>query len=113
MSKPSLPKWLIENPEGVILQLKVQPNASRSEISGEYKERDIVRLKIRVSAPPVEDAANRALLHFLKKTIGVSSSCIHLLRGEVSRSKDVLIQGISAEEIAQSLHVRKRGNKTR
>lgn len=94
-----LPKWLVKTSEGTIARLYVQPNASRSEIVGEHGSDEGIRLKVRIAAPAVDSAANEELLHFLKKLLRISASKIQLLRGNASRSKDVLFLGISAEDL--------------
>jgi len=98
-----IPKWAVRRPDGVIIRLYVQPNASRSEVSGEHGEGEAVRLKIRIAAPPVDSAANEELVYFLKKSIGVPASRIHLIRGATSRSKDVFLEGTSLEEAVEKL----------
>lgn len=103
MTKTPLPNWITEVKDGVVLRLHIQPKASRSGISGEHGEGDSMRLKIRVAAPPVDGAANEELLRFLKKATGAAASRIHLIRGDKSRSKDVLIEGASPKEIAKRL----------
>lgn len=72
----------------LILALHVQPRASRDEISGLHGE----RLKVRITAPPVDGAANDHLLAFLAKTFGVAKSQVTLLAGESGREKRVRIE---------------------
>ena len=72
----------------LILELHVQPRASRDEISGLHGE----RLKVRITAPPVDGAANSHLLAFLAKTFGVAKSQVILLAGESGREKRVRIE---------------------
>lgn len=93
------PKWITTNTEGVIVRLHIQPKASRSEIFGEYGEGDSIRLKVRISAPPVDDLANDELIRFLKKTTNIPVSRIHIIHGRTSKFKDVLFTGESAVEI--------------
>ncbi len=88
-----------ENAEGVTVRLHIQPKASRSEISGEHGEGDSVRLKIRIAAPPVDGEANEELVRFLKKVTKIPTSRIHLLRGETSKSKDVLFENASVKDL--------------
>ncbi len=52
------------------------------------------RIKIRIAAPPVDGEANQELLRFLKKQTGIPAARIRFLRGESSRSKDVLFSGV-------------------
>jgi len=98
-----IPKWAVRRADGVVVRLYVQPNASRSEVSGEHGEGEAVRLKIRIAAPPVDSAANEELVYFLKKAVGIPASRIHLVRGAASRSKDVLLEGVSLEGAIEKL----------
>ena len=95
------PGWLREVPEGVVLMIVLQPKASRSEIVGPHGEPP--RLKIRIAAPPVEGEANEELVRFLKKLLGIPANRIEILRGHSSKQKEVLCQGLSAEEAIVSL----------
>lgn len=82
-----------ETPEGVIIALKVVPNASRNEIVG--MEND--ELKVRIAAVPDQGKANKELIAFLAKTFHISKSQVILLHGETSRHKKLLLQGIHAD----------------
>ena len=62
----SLPPWLQTRPDGVLLSLKVQPRASRDEV-GEALGNE---LKVKITAPPVDSAANEALVRFLAEVLG-------------------------------------------
>lgn len=75
--------------ERLVLQLRVQPRASRDEIVGPHGEE---ALKIRITAPPVEGKANAHLIRFLAKAFGVSRSQVSLLGGDSSRSKRIAIE---------------------
>lgn len=89
--------WLEETKDGVLLRLQIQPNASRTEVIGLHGEPP--RLKIRIASPPVEGAANEELLHFLRKKLKVKSSQLTILRGQTSKMKDVLCEGISVSVV--------------
>jgi uncharacterized protein (TIGR00251 family) len=78
---------------GCVIRLLIQPKASKTEVIGPFGEPP--RLKLRVMAPPVEGAANAAVLEFLAKKLGVAKNKVHLIRGEQSRLKDFLVQGLS------------------
>lgn len=99
MSESENPKWLTKCAEGVVVRFHIQPKASRSEICGECGDGTTTRLKVRIAAPPVDGSANEELIRFLKKLTGIPASHIHIIRGETSRSKDVLLQGASVEGI--------------
>jgi uncharacterized protein (TIGR00251 family) len=85
--------------EGVVLRIRLQPRASRDAVIGESGG----RLRVSVTAPPVEDAANEAVVKYISKTLGVSKSSVQLLRGKKAREKDFLIQGADAEAIRSTL----------
>ncbi|HHM05537.1 MAG TPA: YggU family protein [Gammaproteobacteria bacterium] len=71
----------------LILNLQVQPRASRNEFAGVHG----TRLRLRLTAPPVDGAANAALLRFLAGTFGVAKSKVSLLKGTAGRAKQVSI----------------------
>ncbi|MCB2192204.1 MAG: YggU family protein [Deltaproteobacteria bacterium] len=81
--------------EGVSLAIRVAPRASRNELAG--VEAGV--LKVRLTAPPVEGAANQALVKLLAKTLGVAKGKVRVVSGERSRNKRVLIQGLSPKEL--------------
>ncbi|SDI26995.1 DUF167 domain-containing protein [Pseudomonas panipatensis] len=73
--------------EDLILDCHLQPKASRDEFAGLHGE----RLKIRLTAPPIEGKANAHLLAFLGKAFGVPKSTVVLESGELNRQKRVRI----------------------
>ena len=74
--------------EDLILDCHLQPKASKDEFAGRHGE----RLKIRITAPPVEGKANAHLLAFLGKAFGVARSQVTLESGELNRQKRVRIR---------------------
>lgn len=60
-------------------------------------------IKIRVKAPPVDGAANDELVRFLAKRCKVARSSVRLVSGATSRHKQVVVDDLTAEEVAQSL----------
>ncbi|PBV75933.1 YggU family protein [Pseudomonas aeruginosa] len=74
--------------EDLLLDCHLQPKASRDEFAGLHGE----RLKIRLTAPPVEGKANAHLLAFLGKAFGVAKSLVSLESGELNRQKRVSIR---------------------
>jgi uncharacterized protein len=72
------------------LGVRVQPRASREEITG---WRDDGVLLVRLSAPPVDGAANRALCRLIARRAGVAPSRVAVVRGERSRDKVVRVEG--------------------
>jgi uncharacterized protein (TIGR00251 family) len=87
-----MPSWLREVPGGVVLEVLVQPRASRTRIVGEHGG----RLKIQLAAPPVEGEANAALVAFLAERLEVRKAAVSLMRGEAGRRKTVRIEGVDA-----------------
>ena len=74
--------------DDLILDCHLQPKASSDEFAGLHGD----RLKIRLTAPPVEGKANAYLLAFLGKAFGVAKSQVSLISGELNRQKRVRIQ---------------------
>jgi uncharacterized protein (TIGR00251 family) len=77
----------------VTLSVRIQPRASKNELL----EREGGGLKIRLTAPPVDGAANEALIRFLADRAGVSKSQVEIITGHASRDKVVRITGIAPE----------------
>ena len=82
-----------------LLQLKVTPNARRSEITG-FSEGV---LQVRIAAPPVKGKANRELTALVSRILGVKKSAITIVRGQTSRNKVISIEGLSGEDIMRRL----------
>lgn len=76
---------------GVRLEVRVQPRSSRNQICGEVEG----CLKIKLTAPPVDGEANRALVKFLAEWLQVSRQDVVILRGETSHHKLIEISGVS------------------
>jgi len=87
-----MPAWLREEPGGLVLELLVQPRASRTRVAGEHGG----RLKIQLAAAPVDGEANAALVEFLAGALGVRRAEVAILRGEAGRRKTVRVAGASA-----------------
>ncbi len=58
-------------------------------------------LKVRVAAPPVEGAANQAMLRFLAEELGVSRRSVRLVAGAAGRQKLVVVEGVTPEELTE------------
>ena len=97
MNQP--PSFLRESREGVLLAVKVTPRASRNEIGGAHG----TELKIKVTAPPVDAAANAAVHELLVETLDCPRHAVQLVRGPTSRHKVFAIHGLALEEIARRL----------
>lgn len=86
------PPWLQPVEGGVELLVQVQPRASRSRVVGEHGG----YLKVQLAAPPVDGAANAALLELLADLLGVPRRQVALVSGESSRRKRVRATGVDA-----------------
>lgn len=76
----------------IILNLYIQPGASKTEWAGTFGEGESAVPKLRLKSPAVEGKANQALLKFLAEEYDVSVSQVKLIRGEKSRFKTVQIE---------------------
>ncbi len=88
--------WCTARGADVLLRLRIQPRSSREGIGGVHGD----RLRVRVSAPPVEGAANARLLEVLAKALDLPRGALRLTHGERGRDKEVLIAG-AAPRLAQ------------
>ena len=80
-----------------LLRLHVTPRGSRSEITGWRED----TLCVKITAPPVEGAANAAIVKFIADSLGVRKSQVELVSGERSREKTVRISGLSDADIRE------------
>jgi uncharacterized protein (TIGR00251 family) len=81
------------------LEVKVTPNTGRNEITG---WRDDV-LQVKIAAAPEKGKANRELIDFLGRVLGVKKSDIAIIQGQTGRNKSLEIQGISREDITNKI----------
>ena len=84
---------------GVVLSVRVIPRARRTTIEGARDDAILVR----VSAPPVDDAANRAVIDLFADALGCPRRSIHIVSGERSRHKELAIDGVDADAVAKLL----------
>ncbi|ABQ25371.1 DUF167 domain-containing protein [Geotalea uraniireducens] len=90
---------ITETADGVIFTVHVQPRASRNEICGVQGD----ELKLRLTAPPVEDAANKLCVELLAKALKVAKSRVTITAGAKSRHKTVKVEGITTEPVLSLL----------
>ncbi len=88
-----------ESPRGAVLSLRVIPRSSSNAVAGIHGD----ALKVRVTAPPVDSAANAEVTRFLAGVLGVSRGSVQLLRGDTSRQKQVLVAGMTAQQVVERL----------
>ena len=87
--------WLVDTPAGAVLNLRLVPRAAKNAIQGEHGD----ALKIRLCAPPVDGAANSALVEFLSDAFSLPRARVQLLSGATSRNKRVLLAGVPAAQV--------------
>jgi len=85
--------------EAVAFGVRVVPRASRNKIAG--IQEGVVRIQL--TAPPVEGAANEALVSFLSSVLRVPKRDVELVSGQTARDKVVAVSGLSADEIEARL----------
>ncbi len=85
--------------EEIIIKVHANPKSSKNQIVG-WKD-DVLYIKI--TAPPVEGAANEAIVKFLAKELKLKKNQVSLASGDHSREKRFLIKGISLDEIKRIL----------
>ena len=79
----------------IIFSVKVVPRASRSEIVGEQDG----LLRVRIAAPPVDDAANEELVRVLAKEFGVARRSISIISGHSSRVKKISVEALTPAKL--------------
>ena len=92
--------FLTDTPAGAVLNLRIIPRAHKNAIQGEHGD----ALKIRLCAPPVDGAANAALIEFLADTFSLPRARVQLLSGQTSRNKRVLLSGCSSSSVRSLLN---------
>ena len=94
--------FIREKKDGLIFKIFVQPKSSKNMITGLYGD----ALKIKLTAPPVEGAANSMCIKFLAKCLNVSKSDLEIISGHKSRSKEIFVKfsgNVTIEEEGRNL----------
>lgn len=81
-------EWLQETDEGFVVTVAVQPRSAKNAVVGIHAG----AVKIKLTAPPVEGAANKALVKYLAKHTGRPASTVELLSGRFGRRKRILFR---------------------
>ena len=89
--------YYLETKDGLELAVRVQPRASADRVEGVVEG----RLRVRLSAPPVENAANKAVVEVVAAWLGVPRSRVSLIGGDKAREKRLLVRGDAAALVAQ------------
>ena len=90
---------LRETKNGVTFDIHVNPHASRAEIAGIAEG----MLKVKVTAPPVEGAANEACILLLSKKLGLKKSQLDIAAGAKGRKKTILVREIGKDQLEQKI----------
>jgi len=93
--------WINEKGDSVELSIYVQPRSSQNSISGLFDD----KIKIKLTSPPVDGAANELLIKFLAKKFSIAKSKICILSGEKSRNKVLRFLGLSEKEAKKILKI--------
>jgi len=99
MTPASLPAYLTAHSDGVTIAIKVQPRAPVNEIGGTHG----AELRVKVTAPPVDAAANDAVVRLLAEAIGCARANVEIIRGHTSRHKVVRIHGVDSATVSAKL----------
>lgn len=97
--KTDVPGWIRAAPGGVLIELVVQPRASRTRVVGEHGD----RLKLQIAAPPVDGEANAAVVEFLADVLQVAKRDVELVAGATGKRKTVLVRGVDEAAAARLL----------
>jgi uncharacterized protein (TIGR00251 family) len=89
--------------DGVVFMAKIVPGSSRTALCGLLDE----MVKIKVSAAPEKGKANKCLLDFLVKQLGVKRNAVSIISGRTSTVKGVKVRGISVEQLLNKLNFNK------
>jgi hypothetical protein len=87
--------------DAVTFAVRVQPRASRDSVGGEWPAApgQPAALKVRLTAPPVDDRANAALCRLLADALGVPASRVRIVSGERSRLKRIEVRGVTPAQV--------------
>jgi len=95
----TMPAFLRVQADGVLLSVKLQPRASANEIGDALGS----ELRIKVTAPPVDAAANEALVKLLAQHLDCPRNRVELVRGHTSRHKTIKLYGLAPEDVVEKL----------
>ena len=93
-----------DKPYGIVFKVFVQPRSSKNSLAGLHGD----ALKIRLTAPPVDNAANKMCLKYLAKCLGVSGARLEIVSGHTGRSKRVLFCHVTGQPSGNDLEALRR-----
>lgn len=94
--------FLQSHPDGVYLTVKVQPRASSNQVCAPSGN----ALKVKVTAPPVDSAANQAIVELLSRRLDCPKNLIRLVKGQTSKIKTLYIQDFTVEMVVERLELK-------
>ena len=94
--------WLRATADGVALELLVQPRASRAKLGPIHGD----RVKIAVTAPPVDGEANAAVIELVARALGVERGAVAVIAGAASRRKTVAVRGVDAARVTAAIEAK-------
>ncbi|HEY8448300.1 MAG TPA: DUF167 domain-containing protein [Thermomicrobiales bacterium] len=94
-----MPAWLSDRPEGASLTIAAAPRSKQNAVGPVTGD----ALRVRVTAPAVEGAANAAVIALLAETLGVPKSRLRLIHGQTGKRKRILVEGMTAADILARL----------
>ena len=91
---------------GIRFAVRATPRAARDAVAGFAETADgRTAISLRLKAPPVDGAANKALVRFLAKRLGVAGSAVRIVSGETARYKVVEVSGVTAASASRRLEI--------
>jgi uncharacterized protein (TIGR00251 family) len=99
MTNPAIQK----TDEGVVFMVKVVPGSSRTALCGLLDN----MIKVKVSVPAEKGKANKCLVEFLAKQLGVKKNAVRIISGKTNPVKHIQVTGISSEELLKKLNLKK------
>lgn len=99
MSTTASPAFAEEHHDGTVLRVLAAPRSSVNGVGPIVED----MLRVRVTAPAVDGAANAAIARLLSDILGVSKSRVRILAGQTSKRKRVLIEGLAPSDVARLL----------
>ena len=86
---------------GVLLRLSVQPRARRDEVLGVHGD----RIRVRLTSPPVDNAANKSLTQFIAARLGVRRAQVSVVSVLCNRRKSVLVEGVELDAVKREFQL--------
>lgn len=93
--------FLKETSEGVVISVRIVPNSSNDFVLGYTED----YLKVKITAPPIENKANKQLIQFLAKLFGLPKTRVSFVYGEKSKIKRILLAGKTLSEINNKIFI--------